>query len=74
MNNVNIYYFSGTGNSLYIAKELQKRIPETILIPMLSLLEKESISTKANIIGLVFPIYLTSLPVPKLIGSVIGSL
>jgi len=64
MNSVNIYYFSGTGNSLYIAKELQKRIPEAILIPMLSLLEKESISSKANMIGLVFPIYLTSLPAP----------
>lgn len=24
---VEIYYFSGTGNSLYVAKELQKRIP-----------------------------------------------
>jgi len=23
-----IYYFSGTGNSLYIARELQKRIPK----------------------------------------------
>jgi flavodoxin len=23
-----IYYFSGTGNSLYVAKELQKLIPE----------------------------------------------
>lgn len=28
MNNVKIYYFSGTCNSLYAAKELQKRIPE----------------------------------------------
>ena len=32
-----IYYFSGTGNSLHVAKELQKRMPETKLIPILSL-------------------------------------
>ncbi len=25
MDNMNIYYFSGTGNSLYVAKELQKK-------------------------------------------------
>jgi hypothetical protein len=27
-----IYYFSGTGNSLHVAQELQKRLPETTLI------------------------------------------
>jgi flavodoxin len=25
---IEVYYFSGTGNSLHVAKELQKRIPE----------------------------------------------
>ena len=29
-----IYYFSGTGNSLFIAKELQKRLPDSMLIPI----------------------------------------
>jgi len=38
--NTEIYYFSGTGNSLHVAKELQKRIPETNLIPIVSLLKK----------------------------------
>ncbi len=28
-----IYYFSGTGNSLFIAKEIQKRLPDAEIIP-----------------------------------------
>ena len=36
MSKVEIYYFSGTGNSLHLARELQKRIPETKLIPITS--------------------------------------
>ena len=59
-----IYYFSGTGNSLHVARELQKRIPETKLIPILSLLDKDIIITKGETIGFVFPIYLSSTPVP----------
>jgi flavodoxin len=36
-----IYYFSGTGNSLNVARELQKRIPKTDIIPIVSLLNKD---------------------------------
>ncbi len=64
MNNVEIYYFSGTGNSLHVAKELQKRIPETKLIPIVSQLDKKIIETKAETVGFVFPIYLTTVPAP----------
>jgi ferredoxin/flavodoxin len=59
-----IYYFSGTGNSLYVAKELQKRIPGADLIPVVSLLDQDVIQTQAETVGLVFPIYLTTLPIP----------
>ena len=59
-----IYYFSGTGNSLHVARELQKRMPETKLIPMVSLLNEDVIETKGETIGFVFPIYVSSLPVP----------
>lgn len=57
-----IYYFSGTGNSLYVAKELVKRMPETELIPIVSLLKQEKIETNAEVVGFVFPIYFTTLP------------
>jgi hypothetical protein len=52
-----IYCFSGTGNSLHVAKELQRRIPGTSLVPVASLLDKESIETRAETVGLVFPQY-----------------
>jgi flavodoxin len=42
---VEIYYFSGTGNSLHAAKELQKRIPEAVLVPILGLVNNEIIET-----------------------------
>ncbi len=49
-----IYYFSGTGNSLHVARELQKRIPETNLIPMVSLLNKDIIEINGETLGLCF--------------------
>ena len=59
-----IYYFSGTGNSLHVARELQQRIPGANLIPVVSLLDKEVIETRAETVGFVFPIHLTTLPIP----------
>lgn len=59
-----IYYFSGTGNSLHVARELQKRISETNLIPIVSLLNKDVIKTNAETVGFVFPIHFTAIPIP----------
>jgi ferredoxin len=59
-----IYYFSGTGNSLFTARELQKRIPDSRLVPLAALLNRKRIKTKADVIGLVFPVYLLTMPVP----------
>ncbi len=64
MTNVELYYFSGTGNSLYVAKELQKRIPETTLIPIVSLLNKDTILTDVEVVGFVFPTYGLTIPMP----------
>lgn len=64
MNRVEIYYFSGTGNSLHVAREIQKRIPDTVLIPILGSLKEEVAEPRGDIIGLVFPIYLQSTPIP----------
>lgn len=64
MSKVEIYYFSGTGNSLHVARELQKRIPETKLISIVSLLNEDVIETKGETIGFVFPIYVSSTPDP----------
>jgi len=64
MNEVEIYYFSGTGNSLHAAKELQKRLPEAKLVPMVSLLGQETIKANAETVGFVFPLHLMTAPIP----------
>ena len=64
MSKVEIYYFSGTGNSLFVAKELQKRIPEANLIPIVSLLNKDVIETNGDTVGFAFPIHGMTIPIP----------
>lgn len=51
-----IYYFSGTGNSLVVARDIAgKTKGKLISIP--SVMDKESITTDADVIGIVFPVY-----------------
>ena len=59
-----IYYFSGTGNSLHVAEELQKRIRDSKLIPIVSLLRNDVIETHGETVGFVFPIYGMTVPLP----------
>jgi ferredoxin len=72
MNKIEIYYFSGTGNTLHVGKELQKRIPETSLIPMVSLINKGVVGTSGETVGFVFPIHLMT--VPLVVKSIIKKL
>ena len=64
MRMTNIYYFSGTGNSLYVARELCKRIPNCTLQPIVKLLKQHDLVAESDIVGLVFPIYINSTPIP----------
>jgi ferredoxin len=57
-----IYYFSGTGNSLHIARELQRRMPGTRLTPIVGLLDVEPVKTGAEAVGFVFPQYASMAP------------
>ena len=62
--NTEIYYFSGTGNSLYVARELQKKIPNSSLIPIINLLNKKAaIKTNTEVMGLVFPVHALTVPI-----------
>lgn len=54
--NAEIYFFSGTGNSYAVARDLSNRI-QGKLIPAASLIHRESISSDAEVIGFVFPVY-----------------
>ena len=58
-----IYYFSGTGNSLHVARELQKKMPGAVLIPIVHLLQNSTIRTNADRIGLVFPNFCLTIPI-----------
>ena len=57
-----IFYFSGTGNSLHVARELRLRFPGALLIPIAGLSGKESFTSEADVVGLVFPIHALTLP------------
>jgi len=58
-----IYYFSGTGNSLFVARELQKKIPDSVIIPIVGLLHKDVIKTNGKAIGIVFPCHALTIPI-----------
>ncbi|MBN2893825.1 MAG: EFR1 family ferrodoxin [Bacteroidales bacterium] len=56
-----IYYFSGTGNSLQIAKEIATKLPAKLTsIP--DVCKSEKIKSDASVIGIVFPVYYGNLP------------
>lgn len=55
------FYFSGTGNSLVVARDMAgKTNGRLISIP--SVMDKESIKTDADVIGIVFPVYHGDIP------------
>jgi hypothetical protein len=51
-----VYYFSGTGNSLVLAKLVAERLGGE-LIPVASVVDRERIEPVADVIGIVFPVY-----------------
>lgn len=59
-----IYYFTGAGNSLFVARELERRLPGSILTPMVSLLDNDVIETSRGAVGFVFPSHGMVSPIP----------
>ncbi len=58
-----IYYFSGTGNSLAIAKQLAKDWGDEVEIQsIVECLKTRRLTADAAIIGLVFPVYFLNIP------------
>lgn len=65
-----IYYFSGTGNSLYIAKKIQDSLDNKVtLISLDSLSSSTEILPKSKNIGFIFPVYFGD--IPKFVKSII---
>lgn len=58
-----IYYFSGTGNSLAVARKLEASLNDKMSILPLSIhRDKKKIEIDAEILGLVFPVYFETVP------------
>ena len=60
---VEIYYFTGTGNSLHVANELHKKLPTSKIIPIAALLENDEIEITGKSIGLIFPCHGLTIPI-----------
>ncbi|NVM17943.1 MAG: 4Fe-4S binding protein [Candidatus Lokiarchaeota archaeon] len=60
--NVTIYYFTGTGNSLSIAKSLSEKLNECELVPIAKVWEKNQLASSTEKVGFVFPLYYAGLP------------
>lgn len=56
MDRVEIFYFSGTGNSLAVARDIAEQL-NAKLVPANCMLSQPNISLEADVIGFVFPIY-----------------
>ncbi|MFT8312995.1 MAG: EFR1 family ferrodoxin [Clostridium sp.] len=57
-----ILYFSGTGNSLQVAKDIRSELGEIDLCGISSLIDEKEIKVNAGILGIVFPVYYARLP------------
>lgn len=58
-----IFYFSGTGNSLQVAKDLKERLGDSFqLQPISKMMEYAEVEILAGCIGIIFPVYMLGLP------------
>jgi len=57
-----IYYFTGTGNSLWAARTLAEKLGETTLTPIVQALQDGEILPAEERIGIVFPVYMYRMP------------
>jgi flavodoxin len=57
-----IYYFTGTGNNLAVAKGLQKELGNTDILPIAALLNHKEIPDEYDRIGFCSPSYYSHVP------------
>lgn len=58
---VEVYYFSGTGNSLVVARDLARHLGAR-LVPIAAVSAQGEVTTTADTICIVYPVYFTDLP------------
>ena len=69
--NTEIYYFSGTGNSLVVARDIAERIGGK-LISIPAVIDEERIEIDADALGIVLPAYYMRMP--RIVEGFIGKL
>ena len=57
-----IYYFSGTGNTLFVARDIAEELGAS-LIPIASLINDPVVDVDSEVTGIVYPVYYGELPV-----------
>lgn len=58
-----IYYFTATGNSLYVAKKIKDKIEDCELISIPNALKNKDFNVNDDAIGFIYPIHCGSLPI-----------
>lgn len=57
-----IYFFTGTGNSLKIAKSIGEELNDCELIPIAKIWQKENLASTCDKVGFIFPLYYSGTP------------
>jgi len=57
-----IYFFTGTGNSLKIARALTEKLKDSELIPIAKVWQKENLNSTTEKVGFIFPLYFSGMP------------
>lgn len=58
----NLYYFTGTGNSLKVARDLSERLEDSKLISIAKVWQKVNLTSTSEKMGVIFPLYYYGLP------------
>lgn len=57
-----IFYFTGTGNSLAVARDISDRLGDTKLVSIADAIKENNIDLPYKRIGFVFPVYYSNVP------------
>jgi len=60
--NTALFYFSGTGNSLSVARSINGQIEECELLPIVGSLKQKPIVVEAQRVGVIFPLHFMTVP------------
>jgi hypothetical protein len=57
-----IYYFTGTGNTLAVARDLAAELGETTLVPLRRAMQAGVVTPDADTVGIAFPVHYLDMP------------